>query len=85
MIFKLIIFLVVIALIYRWFGGKLPFIDPKPSSTNKEEDHDFGKIESTSACATCGVYITEADAIIYQRKAYCSQECLQKAQQKGDQ
>ena len=75
MLLKLIIFAVVAAVIYRFVGGKLPFID----KSDKKEEHDFGKIETTSECANCGVYMTEVDAIIYQRKAYCSQECLQKA------
>jgi len=75
MLLKLILFAVVAAVIYRFVGGKLPFID-KPSS---KEEHDFGKIETTSECANCGVYMTEADAIIYQRRAYCSNECLEQA------
>jgi hypothetical protein len=78
MLLKLIIFAIVAALIYRFVGGKLPFID---RSSSKEE-HDFGKIETTSACANCGIYMTEEDAIIYQRKAYCSNTCLEEAKAK---
>jgi len=76
MLFKLIIFLVVLALIYRWLGGKLPFID---RASSPKADHDFGDIQTTSACAQCGVYVTESDAIIHQGKAYCSAECLTQA------
>lgn len=74
MILKLIIFLVVAGFIYRFFGGKIPFIDKKPVTN---EEHDFGEIEATSECAQCGTYITEDDALIYHRKAYCSTECLE--------
>ena len=74
MLLKLLIFAVVAAVIYRFVGGKLPFIDKKPSSDKNE--HEFGKIEATSECANCGVYMTEDDAIIYQKKAYCSDKCL---------
>ena len=76
MLLKLIIFAVVAGVIYRFVGGKIPFIDKK---TSPKEEHDFGKIEATSECANCGVYMTEEDAIIYQRRAYCSNECLEQA------
>lgn len=77
MILKLIIFAVVVGFIYRWMGGKIPFIDQKKSS--KEEEHEFGKIEATAKCAQCGTYMTEEDALIYHRKAYCSNECVEKS------
>jgi hypothetical protein len=78
MILKLIIFAVVAGFIYRLVGGKIPFID-KPAS--KKPEHEFGELEATSECATCGTYMTEDDALIYQRKAYCSTECVEKAKQ----
>jgi len=73
---KLLIFAIAGVAIYRFFGGKVPFLD-KPKEDN-ENEHDFGEIEATSACATCGTYITETDALIYQKKSYCSHECLKK-------
>ena len=76
MLLKLIIFAIVAATIYRFVGGRIPLIDKKKSS---DEKHDFGKIEATSSCAMCGTYMTEDDAIIYHRKAYCSSECLEKS------
>jgi len=76
MILKLIIFAVVAGFIYRIMGGKIPFID-KPES--KKSEHDFGELEATSECATCGTYMTEDDALIYRRKAYCSNECVEKS------
>ncbi|CAA6807543.1 MAG: Unknown protein [uncultured Sulfurovum sp.] len=74
---KVIFIGIILVFIYRLVGGKIPFID-KPEAP-KEGEHDFGKIEATSECATCGTYITEADAIIYQKKSYCSNDCLEKS------
>ena len=77
---KLIIFIVAVGAIYRFFGGKIPFIDKKEKRSDVEKD--FGvELEGTSKCATCGVYMTEADALIYHRKAYCSTHCLEKSKQ----
>ena len=76
MLLKLIIFAVVAVIIYRFVGGKVPYIDKKKPS---DEKHEFGQIETTSECATCSTYMTEEDAIIYQKKAYCSNECLERA------
>ena len=77
---KLIIFIVAIGAIYRFFGGKIPFIDREEKSSNLDKDFG-GKIQGTSKCASCGVYITEADALIYHRKAYCSNNCVEKSKQ----
>ena len=76
MLLKLIIFAIVSAVIYRFVGGKLPFIDREKKT---DEKHEFGQIETTSECAYCHTYMTEDDAIIYQKKAYCSNECLEKS------
>jgi len=82
MILRLIIFAFIGAVIYRFLGGKLPFIDrTKPSKDNSSDD-DFTKVAPTSQCAMCGTYMTEEDAIIYQKKSYCSKECLDKAQKR---
>ena len=72
---KVIIVVVVGVTIYRFFGGKIPFLD---KSERSKEEHEFGKVEVTSECAVCGTYMTESDALIYQKKAYCSSECLEK-------
>ena len=74
MILKLIIFAVVAGFIYRFVGGKIPFIDK-----TKKSEHEFGEIEATSECAACGTYMTEDDALIYHKKAYCSNECVEKS------
>jgi hypothetical protein len=75
---KILFVVIVLFVIYRLVGGKIPFID-KEEKKKGDKEHDFGQIEATSSCATCGTYVTETDALIYQKKAYCSQECLEKA------
>jgi len=82
MILRLIIFAIIGAVIYRFLGGKLPFIDRAKPSKDKCNDDDFTKVAPTSQCAMCGTYMTEEDAIIYQKKSYCSKECLDKAQKR---
>jgi len=77
MILKLIVFALIAGFVYRFFGGKIPFIDTMDSK--KKEEHEFGSIEATSECATCGTYMTEDDALIYHKKAYCSTECVEKS------
>jgi uncharacterized protein len=78
MLLKILFLVMVGVFLFRLFGGKVPFLD-KETSSAKEEEQDFEKIEVTSACATCGTYITEDDALIFQKKSYCSTECLEKA------
>jgi hypothetical protein len=81
MFLKLIILIIAVGAIYRFFGGKIPFIDKEDKPNDVEKD--FGKgVRGTSACATCGVYMTEEDALIYHRKAYCSTECLEKSKKR---
>jgi len=74
---KILFVAIVLFVIYRVVGGKIPFLDK--SEKKGDEEHDFGQIEATSSCAYCGTYMTEDDALIYQKKAYCSHECLEKA------
>ncbi len=75
MLLRVILLIIIGVAIYRFFGGKVPFLDKKEKS---EVEKDFGNsIQGTSKCAYCGVYMTEDDALIYQRKAYCSNECLE--------
>jgi hypothetical protein len=77
MLLKLLIFAIVAGVVYRFLGGKIPLIDKNENpKKRKKGEHEFGQIEATSECAKCGTYMTEEDAIIYQKKAYCSDECL---------
>ena len=78
---RLLILLIAGVALYRFFGGKVPFLDKEFSDKNekKEDESDFGKIEATSSCAICGTYVTEEDALIHKKITYCSTECLEKA------
>ncbi len=81
MIFKLILFAIIGTIVYRFLGGKIPIIDrDKKERKIKDSSDDFTKVAPTSQCAICGTYMTEDDAIIYHKKSYCSNECLEKAQ-----
>ncbi|CAA6823334.1 MAG: Unknown protein [uncultured Sulfurovum sp.] len=74
---KIIFVVIVLFLLYRLVGGKIPFFN-KTEKKKGDEEHEFGQIETTSECAACGTYVTEEDALIYQKKAYCSSECINK-------
>ncbi len=79
---RLLILIIAGVALYRFFGGKVPFLDKDFSDKSKkvkDDESDFGKIEATSSCVVCGTYVTEEDALIYQKKTYCSTECLEKA------
>ena len=75
--FKLLIFAIAGVALYRFFGGKVPFLDK--DKKEQEEEHEFGTIEATSSCTVCGTYVTEEDALIHKKRTYCSTECLEKA------
>ncbi len=70
MLLKLIIFGVIAVAIYRAFGGKVPILD-KSEPRQKKPDGD-----TLVECASCGTYVTLKDAIIVNKKHYCSKECL---------
>ena len=74
---KILIFVIGAVAIYRMVGGRVPFLDREENA--KDEGHEFEKAETTSPCAMCGTYITEDDALIYQKKVYCSSDCLEKS------
>ena len=74
---RVLLFIIIAVMIYRFFGGRVPILDKEEKDSQKEQE-EIEKIESTSACAVCGTYVTEDDALIYQKKAYCSSECLER-------
>ncbi len=82
MIFRLIIFAIIGIVIYRFLGGKIPLLDRRENIKTKDSESDFTQVSPTSECAECGTYMTEDDAIIYHKKSYCSNECLEKAQKR---
>lgn len=68
MILKLLIFVIVALLVYRFFGGKLPKIGK--SAHEKKLDDD-----TLVECTTCQTYVTVKESIVVRGKYYCSPEC----------
>ncbi len=71
MIWKFLLIVGVIALIYFMFIKKRPKV---PSDTKKDEPKSNDMIE----CTTCGIYCALDDTIISNGKYYCSKECLKR-------
>jgi uncharacterized protein len=69
-ILKLLIFVIFAALVYKFFGGRLPNI--KRSATQKKLDED-----TLVECEKCATYVTVKESIIVQGKYYCSDECVE--------
>jgi uncharacterized protein len=68
MILRLLIFIIVGVLIYKFFGGKLPSIGKTPHEKKLEED-------TLVECEKCSTYVTVKESIIAHGKYYCSKEC----------
>ncbi len=71
MIWKFLLIVGVIALIYFMFIKKRPKVH---SDTKKDELKSSDMVE----CATCGIYCALDDTIVSNGKYYCSKECLEK-------
>lgn len=72
MIWKFLLIVGVIALIYFMFIKKRPKVQ---SDTKKDEPKSSDMVE----CATCGIYCALDDTIVGNGEYYCSKECLEKA------
>jgi hypothetical protein len=75
MILKLIMIGAILALLYRFAGGKFAL----PKREKKSTDRDRGNASESDAleeCSVCGTYVTPADSIKLRGKLYCSQECI---------
>ena len=68
MFLKIVLLLIIIYFLYRFFGGS--FSLPKPKTKEKDEVEQNTLVE----CASCSVYITKKEAIKKGNKYYCS-EC----------
>ncbi len=63
---KVLIFVVVIYLVYKFFFNK---------KRDKTKEND--QIEDVMmACPTCGTYISKDEAILSNGKYFCSEKCL---------
>jgi len=73
MIWKLLLIVGLIALVY------FLFIKKKPLSHKESEKKDAPKSSDMVECASCGIYCALDEAIVSNGKYYCSKECLEKA------
>ncbi|MDD2652501.1 MAG: PP0621 family protein [Sulfurimonas sp.] len=71
MIWKVLLVVGVIALVYFMFIKKRP-------QMQGDEKKDKPKSSDMVECATCGIYCALDDTIISNGKYYCSKECLEK-------
>ena len=68
MIFKFLIFAVIMFIIYTLFFKKSA---PKKSTKRKSEDDGEIMVE----CCECSTFVSKDEAIIKNGKFYCSKEC----------
>lgn len=66
---KLLIFVAVGLLVYRFLGGKFPAFPKKSLHEKKLED------DTLVECEKCQTYVTVKESIIVNGKYYCSKEC----------
>jgi len=71
MIFKLLVFGVVIFIVYTLFfkNGRGKVEQPKKRKDKKIDS------DTMVECAKCSVFVSESEAIIKDGKFYCSKEC----------
>ncbi|MFK5882605.1 MAG: PP0621 family protein [Sulfurospirillum sp.] len=71
MIFKLLIFGLVVFIVYTLF------FKSSRGKVRQEKKRDKKKIDSDTMveCANCSVFVSESEAIIKDGRFYCSKEC----------
>jgi|LGOV01.1.fsa_nt_gb uncharacterized protein len=79
MLLKFIIIAVVLFVLYKLLGGKLPEIGGrggrKKDTIPKGEDKKKIEEDTLVECEKCGTYVTYKESIIVKGKIYCSKEC----------
>ncbi len=70
MIFKLLVFGVVVFIVYTLFFKTSRGKVEQPKKRDKKQDSD-----TMVECANCSVFVSESEAIIKDGKFYCSKEC----------
>lgn len=69
MILKLILFVAVALLIYKFLGGSFPKIGKSAEERKLDED-------TLVECETCHTFVTLKESIMVKGKYYCSKECI---------
>ncbi|NPA27437.1 MAG: hypothetical protein GXN91_00075 [Epsilonproteobacteria bacterium] len=76
MVLKIIFLIIIIYLLYRFFGGKIEVPKFKKKENISEVDEVKELEENTLVeCNKCGVYITQKEAIFKNKEYYCS-DCI---------
>jgi len=75
MILKLILLAVAIYVVYILFFREGNLIDKMKQQQKKAKKDAEETVDTVVECETCGVYVSIDDAIIKDRKYYCSKEC----------
>ncbi len=70
MIFKLLVFAVVIFIVYTLFFKSSRGKVEQPKKKNRQNESD-----TMVECVKCSVFVSEKDAIIKDGRFYCSKEC----------
>ena len=73
MIFKLLIFAVIIFIVYTlFFKNSRGNVQDKTKTRKRDNKSDS---DTMIECKKCSVFVSEKDAIIKDGKFYCSKEC----------
>jgi len=73
MIFKLLIFAVIIFIVYTlFFKNSRGNVQDKTKTRKRDNKNDS---DTMVECKKCSVFVSEKDAIIKDGKFYCSKEC----------
>lgn len=75
MIFKLLIFAVIVFIVYTlFFKTSRGNVQNKTGTRTKKRD-DKSDSDTMVECTKCSVFVSEEEAIIKDGKFYCSKEC----------
>ncbi len=75
MLLKIILFGLILFVVYRLFGGRLPTFGGQRNETLSKEEKRKIDQDTLVECAKCGTYVTYKESIARGEKIYCSKEC----------
>ncbi len=73
MIFKLLVFVVVVFIVYTLFFKTSRGVVEQPKKKKRKDKKIDG--DTMVECAKCSVFVSEKEAIIKDGKFFCSREC----------
>ncbi len=69
--FKWLMVIAVVYIVYTMFIKKQPIKNQKAKKAKKLDSNDMVE------CSTCGIFVSVDEAIISNKKYYCSKKCLE--------